>query len=153
MGGSPSGNQLIEITATEFLQNNATTESRDPANGGSLAGLGPLLYASGSYVANTLGMHTLTPSAGSTERFFTAMGQTLGASTAFTPAEMTFISDSFTVTAIPEPSALMLLAAALVPFGLARAHRWRKKAAHPEIISMDARGSSRVCWGADQILR
>jgi hypothetical protein len=108
--GSFDGRRLIEVGASLFLQNDATVVGADPGNldGSSL---GPFELASGFFVATQLGTHTLSTSSidSTPSEFFTARGQLIGSGTQqFT--DVRFGSTTFSVSAIPEPSSLTVVA-------------------------------------------
>jgi hypothetical protein len=96
---------LEEVGTTQFDQD-ANTQGADPVNGGSL---GPLLVATGSYVVpmtqSMLGIHTLTLTAGSENRFFTALTQGLGASSLYSSV----VGGSDSIEVVPEPASLWLM--------------------------------------------
>ncbi len=128
-GGTEVGGGLTGIGASLFSQNSAA-EQIDNINGGIVTGGGSqlqeILLASGIYTATTPGLHTLTPSAGtSLSRYFTAASQPLGLASTY--SSQNFISDSFTVTAVPEPSSLVFLIGAAGVFGALRCRRGRRR--------------------------
>ncbi len=105
-----STSTLLEITASLSSQNSSLVEGISPAIDPN-SNLGPLLLASGSYMP-TIGSHELTASAGSANLFFTAAGQLNGAGTR--DFDMAFQSANFNVSAVPEPSSLMMFSVGVV---------------------------------------
>ena len=91
---------LLEITAVLFSQDNSRAEAVDPRNK-SGSNLGPLLFASGAYVAVRPGGHELNVSGGSLNSYFTSTGQLNGgANRVF---DLRVVSAGFLVVAVPEP--------------------------------------------------
>jgi len=117
-GGTFNGTTkvLVEIGAVLLKQNSSA--QADISAGDSP---GPLLLASGSYAAFTLGTHTLEAVAGSSNQYFTAAGQNTGAGNAF--ESTAFVSDTFNV--VPEPSTMSLgiLSAVISAFAIWRQRR------------------------------
>ncbi|APZ95887.1 PEP-CTERM sorting domain-containing protein [Fuerstiella marisgermanici] len=112
-GGTVNGfGQLEAIGATLFGYDAGKVEAAD----GSL--LGPLLLASGSYSPLTVGSHSLSamPTSASNEYFDSITG--IGSSTPFDFG--VHVSDTFTVTAVPEPSTTLAIGVLAVAFALRR---------------------------------
>jgi hypothetical protein len=123
-GTGGGGGTLTEIGASLFTQNNATVEARDPANGGTVPGLGPLMLASGSFTAGgPNGLHTLSATAGSLNQFFTATGQFLGGGSQ--NFALVFQNDTYTVgpAGVPEPASWLLASTLGVPVVVSRLRR------------------------------
>ncbi len=93
---------LLEVGAVMFVQNSESVVGRtgiNPTNG--------IQLASGSYSPTTLGIHELTGALGSSNTYFTGPNQFLGAGD-ITFSQLNFEFASFTVSAVPEPSSLVL---------------------------------------------
>ena len=105
-----STSTLLEITASLSSQNSSLVEGISPAIDPN-SNLGPLLLASGSY-RPTIGSHELAASAGSANLFFTAAGQLNGAGTR--DFDLAFQPANFVVSAVPEPSSLMMFSVGVV---------------------------------------
>jgi hypothetical protein len=110
-GGTTSGDRLIEAGATLFVQNDALVVGADPDNIAE-SSLGPFLLVSGSYTPMEFGDHTLSLSSrdSSPSQYFTARGQFLEGGTQLYD-DVRFGSVAFSVSAVPEPSMLVLLGA------------------------------------------
>jgi hypothetical protein len=101
--------KLYEITVLEFAQSLDVVGRHGNQ-------LNNILFASGSFTPTTAGMHTLLGSQGSTNTYFTAANQNFFAATTY--ESISFANATFNVTAVPEPSSILLLACTVSICGL-----------------------------------
>jgi hypothetical protein len=123
VGGVPGApGELNDIGASMIFFNGAVVQGEN-------GDLGPHVLATGSYVVNTLGMHTLsTTMALSNSFYFTAAD----GSTFATYDTQLFGSDSVNVVAmaaVPEPASMMLASTLIVPGVIGVRRRRRQRAA------------------------
>lgn len=83
----------------------------------------PIQFASGSFVATQVGSHTLQGSEGRVNAHFSAANVVAGTGPLY---DVTFRNAAFSVSAVPEPSAIGMLSVASVLLGIRRRRSNRK---------------------------
>ena len=107
-GGTPFPGGLLAVGANHFPGQFAGAVGNGTT--------GSFLIASGQYTATQAGIHTLQGVVADASKYFSALGQTTAAAPSYDT--VSFGSDSVTVTAVPEPSSLVLT-------GIAALGAWR----------------------------